>query len=117
MPAFVIPFLKGILPFLWRYKFAILAAAVAWFVWSQHSTIQDLEKDKTALQTANKQYAATLKTVRESAAKQIAALEAETIDAAERNKKLSGVLEGVQNNNETVNCPMPNFMRNAFERM
>lgn len=117
MPAFILPFLKGLLPFLWRYKFVILALLIVGLVWWQHEKIQKMAVYQTALKQANAAYVSTLRTVRDSAARQIAALEKESADKTVRDNATAQIIKGVEQNDEQVTCPVPGFVRDAFERM
>lgn len=117
MPAFILPFLKGVLPFLWRYKFVVLAVVVCGLVWWQHDKIREMAVYQTALKQANAAYVSTLQTVRDSAARQIAALEQETNDKTVRDNETAQIIKGVEQNDEQVTCPVPGFVRDAFERM
>lgn len=117
MPLFLIGILKNALPFLWKYKTVFLILAVAAFVFWQHGKIDNLRTAKKALQKANSEYVFTLKTVRTAAANQINAMQADADAVALRQQQLQTTLKGVYDNDETVDCPVPSFMRDAFERM
>jgi len=107
--------------FLWRYK-AIIGVVVAVLViggtiWLDKRKIESLTKQNTKLEQANEEYAATLIAVQESHKAQVEALANETIAERARAESLNSILLEVENNDETVQCSVPDFVRDAFERM
>lgn len=111
----------NILKFIWRYKQAlalfVLFLTIVITYTNQRKEINELSAQRDTLLKDNAGLADGLKAVRASTAAQINALEQEAASVKKRNDDLNNILMGVNDASETVKCAVPDFVRNAFERM
>ena len=110
---------------LWVPIVIIAAASIVWGILrAKNSEINDLtaqaeqlEMQNTKILDENRRFEHALEAARESTEKQIKALEAEAAESATRQTQYIEVIKEVENTNEKVECSVPGFMRDAFERM
>ena len=101
------------MPTLDTVKLAILGGItisfilLAWFAHAMWKDNQQLEKDKDTL-------TATIEDMKKNSEAIDKQLNLIRLDEANRANNLLNNIKKVEGSNETVNCPMPNFMRDAF---
>lgn len=106
---------------LWKFKGEIAIAllilsVVGTFMWQTHK-IDSLTDERNALRGENEKFDKSLTALKESTQRQIKALESQNAENKARAEAKSKLVKEVENNNEAVECPLPDFVRSAFERM
>lgn len=107
--------------FLWKYKaiigVVVAVGVIAGTMYFDKKSISNLTEKNANLESENEGFKAAILVLNESHAAQIKSLESEAIDKKARDDSLDVVLREVKENDEQIECAMPDFVRNAFERM
>lgn len=92
---------------------AVLVVIIGLLLWRNDS----LSETVTEYKAANESQAEALRVLSEASARQLAALERSAAEERERAKKHNQILQDIGSSNEEIKCPVPDFVRGAFERM
>lgn len=95
----------------------ILILVMAWRIDALKGDRKELKRDKAEIQQTLKDTKAALGAAQASSRAQIEELERVSLTEKARADSLNQILKEIEASNETVDCPMPDFMRRAFERM
>lgn len=110
----------GIGAFLWKYRSVVaLCLIVGGSIYIYHdmkSDIKELTEQNFTLKADRDKFKEAFNTERTTKLIQIEELQKEHKAALERRSHTNSIILDAEKSNEEV-CPLPNFMRDAFERM